>query len=81
VVKVDRTFIKHVEDDTDSQAIVRTVFSLGESLNMKIVAEGVETAEQLAFLEGEGCRYIQGFLFYKPLTADEVGSVLSTEAI
>lgn len=77
VVKVDRSFIKHVEDDKDSQAIVRTVFSLGESLNMRIVAEGVETDRQLAFLESEGCRYVQGFLFYMPMPSEEVGRVLS----
>ncbi|QJB55599.1 EAL domain-containing protein [Pseudodesulfovibrio sp. zrk46] len=79
VVKVDRSFINDVDGDLDSQAIVRTVFSLGESLGLKIVAEGVETPEQLAFLESEGCRYVQGFLFYKPLSAEEVDDILSRE--
>lgn len=81
VVKVDRSFINDVDDDLDSQAIVRTVFSLGESLGLKIVAEGVETPAQLAFLESEGCRYVQGFLFYKPLSADEVNTLLSGDII
>ncbi|MBC15983.1 Diguanylate cyclase/phosphodiesterase with PAS/PAC sensor(S) [Pseudodesulfovibrio profundus] len=76
VVKVDRSFISDVEDNLDSQAIVRTVFSLGESLGLKIVAEGVETPKQLIFLESEGCRYVQGFLFYKPLSVEEATSLL-----
>ncbi|MGL1863061.1 MAG: EAL domain-containing protein [Pseudodesulfovibrio sp.] len=77
VVKVDRSFITGVEDDLDSQAIVRTIFSLGDSLGLKIVAEGVETPAQLDFLESEGCCYVQGFLFYKPLSAAEVDSTLA----
>jgi len=80
VVKVDRSFINDVDDDPDSQAIVRTVFSLGESLGLKIVAEGIETPAQLAFLESEGCRYVQGFLFYKPLTADEIEALFSRDS-
>ena len=76
VVKVDRSFITGVESDQDSQAIVRTVFSLGASLGLKVVAEGVETPAQLAFLENEGCRYVQGYLFYKPLSAGEVDEML-----
>ncbi len=76
VVKVDRSFIDGVDRDQDSQAIVRTVFSLGESLGLKIVAEGVETPAQLAFLESEGCRFVQGYLFYKPMSAAEVDELL-----
>jgi len=81
VVKVDRSFISDVEDNLDSQAIVRTVFSLGESLGLKIVAEGVETPKQLIFLESEGCRYVQGFLFYKPLSVEEATSLLVKAAM
>jgi diguanylate cyclase (GGDEF)-like protein/PAS domain S-box-containing protein len=76
VVKVDRSFIIAVDEDPDSQAIVRTVFSLGESMGLKIVAEGVETSGQLAFLEREGCRFVQGYFFYKPLTVSEVDHLL-----
>jgi len=77
VVKVDRSFINEVEHDQDSQAIVRTVFSLGESMGLKIVAEGVETSAQLEFLENEGCQFVQGYFFYKPLTAAEVDRILA----
>ena len=72
VVKVDRSFVMRVVDDPDSQAIVKTVFSLGASLGLKVVAEGVETEEQLKFIEGEGCRYVQGYLFYRPMSPQDV---------
>jgi EAL domain-containing protein (putative c-di-GMP-specific phosphodiesterase class I) len=79
VVKVDRSFIVDVEDNKDSQAIVRTVFSLGESMGLKIVAEGVETAGQLGFLEREGCLFVQGYFFYKPMTVEEVDNLLKAQ--
>ncbi|WP_285906670.1 EAL domain-containing protein [Pseudodesulfovibrio pelocollis] len=81
VVKVDRSFIDGVEGKQDSQAIVRTVFSLGKSLGLKVVAEGVETPAQLAFLENEGCRYVQGFLFYRPMSAAQVDELLAGGSI
>jgi len=81
VVKVDRSFIDGVEGKQDSQAIVRTVFSLGKSLGLKVVAEGVETPAQLAFLENEGCRYVQGFLFYRPMSAAQVHELLAGGSI
>lgn len=72
VVKVDRTFVSQVQHDKDSRAIVSTIFSLGDSMGLKVVAEGVETPEQLDFLEGAGCSYVQGFLFYEPMLAKDV---------
>ncbi|NDV19642.1 EAL domain-containing protein [Pseudodesulfovibrio sp. JC047] len=77
VVKVDRSFVIDVETDADSQAIVRTVFSLGESMRLKIVAEGVETSGQLEFLENEGCKFVQGYFFYKPMTVEAVDRLLA----
>ncbi|WP_147822331.1 EAL domain-containing protein [Salidesulfovibrio onnuriiensis] len=76
VVKVDRTFVSRVQDDKDSRAIVSTIFSLGDSMDLKVVAEGVESPEQLSFLEQAGCNYVQGYLFYRPMFADEVEAVL-----
>lgn len=78
VVKVDRSFIIAVDDDQDSQAIVRTIFSLGESMGLKIVAEGVETSTQLDFLENEGCQFVQGYFFYKPLSVSEIDKLLAS---
>ncbi len=76
VVKVDRTFVARVQDDRDSRAIVSTIFNLGHSMDLKVVAEGVESDAQLSFLEKAGCSYVQGFLFHKPMLAAEVECIL-----
>ncbi|GAB7022335.1 EAL domain-containing protein [Salidesulfovibrio brasiliensis] len=81
VVKVDRTFVAAVEHDQDSRAIVRTILSLGASMNLKVVAEGVETKKQLDFLAEAGCKYVQGFLFYKPMSEAEAETLLEAEAL
>jgi diguanylate cyclase (GGDEF)-like protein/PAS domain S-box-containing protein len=69
-LKIDRAFIRDIADP-DAAAIVRAVVSIGERLGMGIVAEGVETAEQLDLVRREGCNEVQGFLFSKPLPADD----------
>ncbi|VUD73452.1 putative signaling protein [Methylobacterium symbioticum] len=66
-IKIDRSFIRDIADP-DAAAIVRAVVSIGERLGMGIVAEGVETAEQLELVRREGCAQVQGFLFSRPLS-------------
>jgi diguanylate cyclase (GGDEF)-like protein/PAS domain S-box-containing protein len=68
-VKIDQSFIKHVDSKEDDAAIVRAIVNLGHTLNMKVVAEGVETEEQLALLKEFGVDYIQGYYFAKPMSA------------
>ena len=75
-LKVDKSFIDDIEIDPDDEAIAKAVISLGHSLGLKVVAEGVETASQLNFLAQEGCDLIQGYLFSKPLPPEEVTTVL-----
>ncbi len=65
-LKIDQSFIRHLEDSEDSIAIVRAVIAMGNSLGISITAEGVETAGQLAILREEGCQQVQGYLFSKP---------------
>ena len=69
-LKIDRAFIKDVTTDKDDATIARTIIHLGQAMNLEIIAEGVETEAQLAFLRDEGCQQVQGFLFAKPMPSD-----------
>ena len=73
-LKIDQSFVRELASDPDDAAIARTIISMGHSLRLEVIAEGVETAEQLAFLGTEGCDQIQGFYFSRPLSADEFGA-------
>ncbi len=70
-IKIDRSFIGAVGNEPSAQAIVRAVINLANSLGMVTCAEGVETSDQLGALRCEGCSEVQGFLFGKPMPADE----------
>lgn len=76
-LKIDRSFISSLDDQEKSRAIVRSVLSLGESLQMTITAEGVETLQQVQFLTREGCQQIQGYFFARPMPARELTVYLS----
>jgi len=67
VIKLDRSFLTNVEHNQQARSFVRAIISLGNSINTPLIAEGVETNEQLRILEEEGCTEIQGFLFGKPV--------------
>jgi EAL domain-containing protein (putative c-di-GMP-specific phosphodiesterase class I) len=64
--------VKDIGKDPDSTAIVKAIIDLGHNLNLQVTAEGVETNQQLAFLQENGCDYMQGYLFCKPLPAHEL---------
>lgn len=66
-IKIDQSFVRGIETDRVDASIVRSVIDLGHSLDMKVLAEGVETVGQIERLGNEGCDYIQGFYFSKPL--------------
>lgn len=67
-LKVDRSFIKDIPQDEDDKAISDAIIGLAKTLNLKVIAEGVETASQLAFLAGKDCDF-QGYYFSRPLEA------------
>jgi diguanylate cyclase (GGDEF)-like protein len=71
-LKLDQSFVSEVATDAGDAAIVTAVIAMAHSLELKVVAEGVETAEQLAFLRQRGCDTIQGFYFSAPMSADEL---------
>jgi len=70
-LKIDRGFVCELANDTEDAAIISAIVALGHTLNLRIVAEGVETAEQQEFLSRLGCTALQGFLFAKPMEAEE----------
>lgn len=70
-LKMDKSFIDHMTEDEEDAAFARMVIGIAKSLNLDLIAEGVENADQLAFLKAEGCRLIQGFYFSKPLKPDD----------
>jgi len=72
-LKIDRSFVMEVTTDTGDAAIVCAMIAMATALNLKVVAEGVETQEQLDFLHGVGCEQVQGFYFSKPLPAEDMG--------
>lgn len=72
VLKIDRSFVKNISADEDDAAIVRAVVSLGRTLGIEVVAEGIETSEQEAFLKRFRCHVGQGYLFGKPAPAAQV---------
>ncbi|HBA88898.1 MAG TPA: GGDEF domain-containing protein [Geobacter sp.] len=71
-LKIDRTFILNMMKSSEDQAIVTAIIAMAKSLKMQIVAEGVETVDQLEMLKGEGCHQIQGFLVSRPVNAEHV---------
>ena len=76
-LKLDRAFVKDLPTDTDDAAITRAVLSMAEALHLDVIAEGVETAEQVAFLGGLGCSAYQGFLFSPAVPPDRFDRFLS----
>jgi diguanylate cyclase (GGDEF)-like protein/PAS domain S-box-containing protein len=75
-LKVDRSFVEHIAIDTDDAAIVRTIIALGRNLGLKVVAEGVETAEQLQFLRDHACDEVQGYYFSRPIASQSFENLL-----
>lgn len=77
-LKIDQSFVHGITTDADNAAIARAVIALGHSMDLRVIAEGVETLEQLAFLRRNQCDEMQGYLFDKPMPADEFGKLLAS---
>lgn len=78
VVKVDRSFLEHLPWARDNAAIVQAILVVGRKLGLRVIAEGVETDAQLAFLRAHGCDEIQGFMLSRPLPAEAVPNFLKS---
>ena len=75
-LKIDQTFVRDITSDTSDAAIVEASVSLAHKLDLEVVAEGVETEQQLAFLCAQGCDLVQGYYFGRPVTIAEFTRLL-----
>lgn len=76
-IKIDKSFVRDITTDEDDAAIVSAIIAIAKSLKMDLVAEGVETQQQLDFIVDKGCDVIQGFLFSMPVAAEEMEKLLA----
>lgn len=78
-LKIDRSFIQDIEHSAEHFEIVRTILLLANALKMDAIAEGVETAQQLAAIQSLGCKYVQGYYFSRPLTCEQITTLVSEQ--
>ncbi|MBN0985921.1 putative bifunctional diguanylate cyclase/phosphodiesterase [Amphritea pacifica] len=79
-LKIDRSFIRDIGSDRDDEVIVKTIIDMAHNLNLKVVAEGVETREQLAFVRQHNCDQVQGFLFSPPVPLEQLTCLMEQQA-
>jgi EAL domain-containing protein (putative c-di-GMP-specific phosphodiesterase class I) len=70
-LKIDRSFVRDITSNSENRAIVKTIISMANNLNLDVIAEGVETEEELKFLKSNGCMVVQGYLFSPPISGEE----------
>lgn len=76
ILKIDMSFVRQIEENDKTRGIVKAIINMGHILGMKLIAEGVENKQQAEFLKENGCDYIQGYYYYRPLPEEEFKKVL-----
>ncbi len=76
-LKIDQSFVQDIPGDTNDSVIATTIIAMAHTLHLRVIAEGVETQQQLAFLKANGCDEIQGFLFARPTTAEDISRMFT----
>lgn len=79
-IKIDKSFVTHLETDEGDPALVDGLIALARRLGLKVVAEGVETQGQLDYLRGCGCNYLQGYIHSKPLSVEDAIKFLASQS-
>lgn len=80
-LKIDQSFVHHIGTKASDATIIQTIIGMADNLGMEVIAEGVETQEQRNFLEANGCRLFQGYLFGKPVPLEEFDALLDSWAV
>jgi len=78
-LKIDQSFVRNLPGDGQDAAIATTIITMGHNLGMNVLAEGVETEEQLKFLQEHGCDEVQGYYFSKPMPVEEIQPLLEKD--
>jgi EAL domain-containing protein (putative c-di-GMP-specific phosphodiesterase class I) len=78
-IKIDRSFVTDISTNTQDQAIVEAIIAMSKKLGIRNIAEGVETREQLEFLQERGCAEIQGYYFHRPLSVEGFRELLAAQ--
>jgi len=78
-LKIDQSFVRDIPDDEEDVAITKAIIAIGQSLNLRLIAEGVETKEQKDFLIQNGCHFIQGYYYSRPVPAEEILTLLTPQ--
>ncbi len=78
-LKIDRSFVTDISDESNDSIIVETIIMMAHNLGLKVIAEGVETKEEIAYLSSKGCNVFQGYYYYKPLQSSSFHALLKTD--
>ena len=80
-LKIDQSFTRNIYADPKDASLVETIIAMAHNLDLKVIAEGVETEEQLQFLQQKQCNEAQGYYFSRPISAEELGVILQERSV